>query len=121
MTCDHARVVAATLAYVVANYRGTVMTEERKTVDSASDDRTANNLMRHEYRVLGDVEKLHMQEIKDAGLEFVRLLHRVGGTLPDLVGTTGQALPERLASRELSLAQTKIEEAVFWAVKHVTR
>jgi hypothetical protein len=53
-----------------------------------------------------------MQELKDAGLAFAQLCHTIGGTEP-----TG----ERQASRDLSLAQTKIEEAVMWAVKHITR
>ena len=82
------------------------------TVDSTSDDRTVNNLMRHKYRVLTDVEKQQMQELKDAGLAFAHLLHIIGGTEP-----TG----ERQGSRELSLAQTKIEEAVMWGTKHITR
>ncbi|MCC5809902.1 MAG: hypothetical protein JJU06_05965 [Ectothiorhodospiraceae bacterium] len=81
-------------------------------VGSSSDDRTVNNIMRHQYRVLDGTEKLHMQEVKDAGLRFVRLLHQVGGT--DFAG-------DRQGSRELSRAQTKMEEAVMWAVKHITR
>jgi hypothetical protein len=44
-----------------------------------------------------------MQTIKDAGLQF-----------HDLIGQLG-------ASRELSIAKTKIEEAVMWTVKHITR
>ena len=74
---------------------------------SVSDQRTVNNVMRHEYRVLNEVEKLWMQRIKDAGLEF----HT---KLTDLESTDGP-------SRELSLAKTKIEEAVMWAVKHITK
>lgn len=70
---------------------------------STSDARTANNVMRHEYRVLSDEEKARMKAIKDAGAEFLALCSGLG------------------TSRELSLAATKIEEAVFWAVKHVTR
>ncbi len=80
------------------------------TVDSANDERTVNNVMRHQYKVLSDKEKEQMLLIKDKGLEFLELLQIVGGT----IGT------DRQASRELSLAQTKIEEAVMWAVKHVT-
>lgn len=71
-------------------------------IDSTSDDRTANNVMRHEYRVLSDDEKETMKLFKDHGAAYV-----------SLVDTTGQ-------SRELSLAKTKMEEAVIWAVKHVT-
>jgi hypothetical protein len=73
------------------------------TVDSASDERTVNNVMRHEYRVLSDDEKQQMAVIKDLGLDFHETLDRIG------------------SSRELSLAKTKIEEAVMWAVKHITR
>ena len=72
-------------------------------VDSTSDARTVNNVMRHEYRVLSDIEKLQMQHIKDLGRSFHEYIDSVG------------------ASRENSLAKTKIEEAVMWAVKHITR
>lgn len=72
------------------------------TVDSAADQRTVNNVMRHAYRVLSDDEKAAMQRIKDDGLAF-----------HDFIGSLGQ-------SRELSLAKTKVEEAVMWAVKHIT-
>lgn len=73
------------------------------TVDSTSDERTVNNVMRHQYRVLTDAEKAQMQAIKDKGLELHDLIESIG------------------ASRELSLAKTKTEEAVMWAVKHLTR
>ena len=72
-------------------------------VSSTSDERTVNNTMRHAYRVLSDEEKAQMQQIKDMGLAF-----------HDFVGTLG-------GSRELALAKTKIEEAVMWAVKHITK
>ena len=74
-----------------------------ETVPSTSDERTRNNVMRHAYRVLSDTEKAQMQKIKDMGLDFHNFIESVG------------------QSRELSLAKTKIEEAVMWAVKHVTR
>ena len=73
------------------------------TVDSTSDQRTVNNVMRHQYRVLTDPEKQQMQAIKDKGLELHDLIESIG------------------ASRELSVAKTKTEEAVMWAVKHLTR
>lgn len=72
-------------------------------IDSTSDARTVNNTMRHQYRVLSDEEKQRMQSIKDLGLAFFELCDATG------------------ASRELSLAKTKIEEAVMWAVKHITK
>lgn len=73
------------------------------TVDSTSDERTVNNVMRHAYRVLSDDEKAQMQKIKDMGLAFHEYVDSVG------------------QSRELSVAKTKIEEAVMWAVKHITK
>ena len=72
------------------------------TFNSTSDERVKNNVMRHEYRTLNDEEKASMKAFKDMGLEFVQMC--------DVVGS----------SRELSLAKTKMEEAVMWAVKHVT-
>lgn len=83
-----------------------------ETVDSTSDARTVNNVMRHQYRVLSEDEKWRMQLLKDKGLEFLNILHAIGGTSPS---------SDRFASRELSLAATKTEEAVMWAVKHITR
>lgn len=72
-------------------------------VNSADDNRTINNVMRHEYRVLTAAEKSAMQAIKDKGLELHNLIESIG------------------QSRELALAKTKTEEAVMWAVKHLTR
>jgi len=71
-------------------------------VASTSDDRTANNVMRHAYRVLSNDEKAAMQKIKDDGLALHEFFASLG------------------SSRELSVAKTKIEEAVMWAVKHIT-
>jgi hypothetical protein len=79
------------------------MTTGTERIDSTSDERTANNVMRHEYRVLNEVEKRQMREIKDMGRNFFTYVDGIG------------------QSRELSLAKTKIEEAVMWAVKHITR
>ncbi len=74
--------------------------------------RVVNNVHRHNYRILSESEKEAMKAVKDLGLDFSNLLHGIGETDP---------AGDRLASRELSLAQTKIEEAVMWAVKHITR
>lgn len=74
-----------------------------EAVDSTSDARTVNNVMRHAYRVLTEAEKAQMQALKDKGLELHNLITSIG------------------ASRELSLALTKTEEAVMWAVKHLTK
>jgi hypothetical protein len=48
-------------------------------------------------------EKAQMQAIKDNGLALHDLFESIG------------------SSREMSLAKTKVEEAVMWAVKHLTR
>ena len=71
-------------------------------VPSTSDERIVNNSMRHQYRVLTDAEKEAMQAIKDKGLEFHAMLLTL------------------TPSREVSIAKTKIEEAVMWAVKSIT-
>lgn len=70
---------------------------------SDSDERTQNNTMRHQYRVLSDEEKAQMLSIKDMGAQFVGFCDSIGST------------------RELSLAKTKMEEAVMWAVKSITK
>lgn len=62
----------------------------------------SNNTMRHQYKVLSDSEKENMTKVKDLGLSFHEFVDGLGG------------------SREISLAKTKIEEAVMWAVKHIT-
>lgn len=72
-------------------------------MDSTDDRRIENNVMRHAYRVLTTEEKANMQTIKDLGLGFYKTCEEIG------------------QSRELSLAKTKIEEAVMWAVKHITK
>jgi len=70
---------------------------------STSDDRTVNNVMRHESRVLSEEEKHHMRMIKDDGRALWERFDSLG------------------QSRELSIAKTRIEEAVMWAVKHITK
>lgn len=70
---------------------------------STSDQRTDNNVMRHEYRVLTNAEKALMQSIKDKGLDIYNTLTLMGD------------------SREISIAKTKAEETVMWAVKHLTK
>lgn len=72
-------------------------------VPSESDERTANNTMRHEYRVLTEEEKQAMVRIKDWGANGLNILQ--------------DCVP---VGRERSLAITKLEEAVMWAVKGLT-
>lgn len=75
-------------------------------VNSAGDDRTANNAVRHQHRVLSEEEKAAMVWLKDNGAAFINYVNEIkeNGTAP----------------REMSLAITKMEEAVFWAVKGIT-
>lgn len=75
------------------------MSDRIKSTDDARQD---NSPMRHSYRVLSDEEKELMAKIKDKGEELLSLIQSCG------------------SSRELSIARTKTEEAVMWAVKHVT-
>lgn len=77
------------------------MTENR--FDSTNTERVTRNVMRHQYRELTGLEKEDMTRVKDLGQEMYDLLDHIG------------------SSRELSLAKTKVEEAVMWAVKHITR
>lgn len=74
-----------------------------ESIASESDERTANNWVRHQYRVLSDGEKRTMVEIKDHGEAFIRAIE--------------SSIPK---GREASLAKTKVEEAVMWAVKGLT-
>ena len=76
---------------------------QEKRFAAQSNERVENNVRRHEYRELSETEKEQMKTIKDHGYLFHQYLDAIGHP-----------------SRELSLAKTKIEEAVMWAVKHVT-
>jgi len=83
-----------------------------ESVKSESDERTTNNsaAVRHNYRVLNDEEKAWMVSLKDLAHEFLDKCDEIGRAT-----TTGGS------SRELALAKTNAEQAVMWAVKHVTR
>jgi len=78
-------------------------TQLSEMVDSTSDRRTENNDVRHQYRILNEQEKADMVMVKDAGLAFLKTLDRLENC------------------RETSLARTKLEEAVMWAVKGITK
>jgi len=74
-----------------------------KMVDADSDERTINNTVRHQYRVLSDEEKAQMVAIKDKTLELVTLIDYIG------------------ASADLTVAKRKAMEASFWATYHITK
>lgn len=81
-------------------------------VDRAGDDRTANNAVRHTYRTLSDQEKADMVQIKDMGAAFIAKLHEIGET---------DDAEDCFGSRDLSLANTAMEDAVMRAVRHITK
>lgn len=81
--------------------------DTREYVPSESDDRTINNTFRHQYRVLTDAEKAAMVAIKDKAAELDDVIRK------------SPPYPE--PCREMSLALTKLEEAVMWAVKGITK
>lgn len=72
-------------------------------IHSTDDARVENSPMRHNYRILTEQEKADMTMVKDAGLAFFKVIERFP------------------SSREMSLAKTKIEEAVMWGVKGITK
>lgn len=74
--------------------------------DSTSDERATKNVMRHQYRPLSEEEKEMMAAVKDRGLDLFELIESIEA--------------RDCHSRELALAKTKVEEAVMWAVKHLT-
>lgn len=62
-----------------------------------------NDVTRKEYRPLSAFEQAQINEMKQQAELLI-----------DMIEATG-------ASREQALAKTKVEEAVMWAVKGVTR
>lgn len=96
-------------------------------VASASDARTTNNAVRHQYRALSDDEKAQMVAVKDKGEEFLNLIESLR-TPPQRVESppmlSGDVDPVEYSictfDRELNIAAEKMEEAVMWAVKHIT-
>lgn len=72
-------------------------------VNSCGDDRTVNNTLRQKYRVLSEEEKMLCDLIRASG---------------DVLLGAIEAAPQ---GREASLARTKVEEAVMWAIKGVTK
>jgi hypothetical protein len=86
---------------------------QAQTFESTAPQRVANNppggaparnVMRHQYRMLSDDERMVIKTLKDKGA--------------DLWETIRNSAPA--GSRELSIALTKLEEAIMWAVKHHT-
>lgn len=96
-------------------------------VDSTSDARVVNNAVRHQYKVLSDAEKAQMLAVKDKGREFLELIESlrtpeevVKGEDGEPMTLGGQPVLVGTYDRELNIAAERIEEAVMWAVKHIT-
>jgi predicted RNA-binding protein with EMAP domain len=60
------------------------------------------NVFRHSYRALSQTELADIEDIKDLAAQMWDLIDALGNT------------------REFSVAKTKLEEVVFWAVKGIT-
>jgi hypothetical protein len=88
-----------------------------QTVSSTSDARVVNNVMRHEYRVLSDAEKVQMQAIKDKGVEFLALINSIDDSSQHVNMGTGKC---KEVAEKFRIARERLEEAVMWAVKGLT-
>jgi hypothetical protein len=84
----------------------------REFIPSEDDKRVINNSTRQQYRVLSDAEKAQVARVKGLGAMFIDLLHEIGCT---------RSSQEQFASRDLSLANTHMEDAVMRAVRHITK
>ena len=76
---------------------------EENFVESVSDARVVNNTARHQYRILTEAEKAAVTWFKDLGVSFDEYC---------------SSFP---TSREMEIARMKMEEAVMWAVKGITK
>lgn len=72
------------------------------TTDNSSDNGTVGGVSQREYSTFTNLEKFQMQMIENKGAELHVLFEKIG------------------TSREMSIAKTKIEEAVMWAREHLT-
>lgn len=103
-------------------HTGTKPEGDAERIGSTSDARTANNTVRHTYRVLTDAEKEQMIAVKDKGAEFLVLIDSLRTPLSPVLDAAGNEtdLCSGTFDRELNIAVERIEEAVMWAVKHIT-
>jgi hypothetical protein len=74
-------------------------------VSGTANNRTVNNTMRQQYRVLSDYEKATIDWFKETGEAFINHCENCGAIN---------------GGREFAIAKTKMEEAVMWAIKGVT-
>lgn len=82
--------------------------------DCTDDARTSNNTMRHQYRALSPIEKQQMAKIKRLGDELYQTLDAINRSEygPD---------QDVYWSLEIQIACQRVEEAVMWGCKHITR
>lgn len=85
----------------------TTVHESRLAESPAAFQAPANHLFRKVYRQLTDVEKVRMDQIKDHAWLLRCIILDSDAEKPPM-------------SREQALAMTNLEQAVMWAVKHVT-
>ena len=81
-------------------------------VDSTSDDRTANNVMRHAHRVLSDEEKDEMQAVKDLGLKFHDLLGVIGNSREISIDMAQEVLQDLLRANDRHVTIDDIQKRV---------
>ena len=77
--------------------------EDPTNTDVKKEVKYPEDVMRRKYKLLSEEEKGNIERVKDLGRVFYGVCDYIG------------------ASREMSLAKTRIEEAVMWATKHITR
>lgn len=80
------------------------MAKKIEMVASESDDRTANNGVRHQYRVLSELDKANMIAVKNRAAELIQFIDSLA--------------PSR--SRDMQLAIEHTEDAAMRAVRHIT-
>ncbi len=76
-------------------------------------EETKPSVFRKVYRELSDEEKAKVESVKDAAETLYALFAPV-------IIDDGKGLAGKSDSREMSLARTKLEESVMWAVKSLT-
>lgn len=89
------------------NSESTTVPESRLAPTQEAFKAPENHLFRKGYRQLSESEKTQMNQIKDQAW-ILRCA---------ILGTDAEKPP---MSREQAIAMTNLEQAVMWAVKHVT-
>lgn len=95
--------------------------QEKQMVDSASDGRTVNNTLRRQYRVLSDEEKEAMQAVKSCGQTLLDIIESLRPEPEQTGEIDGTPVFVSTFCRELNIAAERVEEAIMWAVKHITK